>query len=61
MCQNMNSNLEKNRDVNQEVYETPSRGIVLEPKSLQTKDQLARHHVSLIDVGVKKEVWTRGS
>ncbi len=61
MCQNMNSNLEKNQDVNQEVYETPIRGIVLEPKSLQTKEQLARQHVSLIDVGVKKEVWPRGS
>jgi hypothetical protein len=57
----MNSNLEKNQDVNQEVYETPIRGIVLEPKSLQTKEQLARQHVSLIDVGVKKEVWPRGS
>jgi hypothetical protein len=34
MHQNMNSNLEKNWDVNQEVYETPNMGIVLEPRSL---------------------------
>ncbi len=59
--QNMNSNLEFFWDVEQEMYETLSRGIVLEPKFLQTKKQLARHHVSLVDVGVEKEAWIRGS
>jgi hypothetical protein len=59
-CKNMNSNLEKNWDVDQEMYETASRGIVLEPKILQTKKQPTRHHVSSIDIGAKKEVWTGG-
>jgi len=57
----MNSNLEENKDANQEVYETLSRGIVLEPKSLQTKEQPTRHHVSSVGVGVIKKVWTGGS
>ncbi len=43
MHQNMNSNLEENQDVDQEVYETPNMGIVLEPGSLRTKEQPARH------------------
>jgi hypothetical protein len=29
----MNSNLEKNQDVDHEVYETPNMGIVLEPSA----------------------------
>jgi hypothetical protein len=32
--QNMNSNLEENQDVEQEVYETLNMGIILEPKPL---------------------------
>ncbi len=43
MHQNMNSNFEKNRDVDQKVYETPNMNIVLEPKSLQTKERPTRH------------------
>jgi hypothetical protein len=35
--QNMNSNLEKNWDANQEMYETPNMGMILEPISLRTK------------------------
>jgi hypothetical protein len=42
------------------MYETPNRGIVLEPKNLQTKGQPTRHHVSSIDIGTKKEVWKGG-
>ncbi len=38
----MNSNLKENWDANQEVYETLNRDIILEPKSLQTKEHLAR-------------------
>jgi hypothetical protein len=54
--QNMNSN----RDANQEVYETLNMGIILEPRSLQTITRPIRHQVSLIKIGVIKEVWTRG-
>jgi hypothetical protein len=32
--QNMNSNLEQNRDAKQELYETPNVDIVLEPRNL---------------------------
>jgi hypothetical protein len=32
--QNMNSNLKENQNAKQEVYETPNKGIVLEPRSL---------------------------
>ncbi len=60
MCKNMNSNLEENWDVDQEVYETLNRGIVLELKSLQTKEQPARHHASSVDIGTKNKVWTGG-
>jgi hypothetical protein len=31
--QNMKSNLEGNQDANQEVYETPNMGAILEPRS----------------------------
>jgi hypothetical protein len=37
------------------VYETPNKGIVLEPKSLPTKKWPIRHWVSLIVVGGKKK------
>ncbi len=37
----MNSNLKENQDANQEMYETLNRDIILEPKSLQTKERLA--------------------
>jgi hypothetical protein len=50
MCRNLNSNLEENKDANQEVYETLSRGIILEPKSLQTKEQPTRHIMCLQSV-----------
>jgi hypothetical protein len=39
MCQNLNSNLEKNWDVNQEVYETPNMGTILEPRNLQIEER----------------------
>jgi hypothetical protein len=32
--QDMNSNLEKNQDVDQEVHETSNMGTILEPKNL---------------------------
>jgi hypothetical protein len=32
--QDMNSNLEKNQDVDQEVYETSNMSTIFEPKSL---------------------------
>jgi hypothetical protein len=32
--QNMNSNMEENWDADQEVYETPNKGIILEPRDL---------------------------
>jgi hypothetical protein len=35
--------MEKHRDVDQEVYEMPNRGIVLEPGSLRTKEQPTWH------------------
>jgi hypothetical protein len=35
--QNKNSDFKENRHAKQEVYETPNKGIVLEPKSLPTK------------------------
>jgi hypothetical protein len=50
----MNSNLEKNRNADQEMYETLNMGIILEPK------RPIGHWVSLIGVGVRKEMWTRG-
>jgi len=56
----MNSNLEKNWNVHQEVYERSNRGTILEPKSLWTKKQPTWHQASLVGVGVKREVWIRG-
>jgi hypothetical protein len=50
----MNSNLEKKRNTDQEMYETPNMGIILEPK------RPIRHEVSLVKVGMRKEMWTRG-
>jgi hypothetical protein len=32
--QSMNSNMEENWDANQEVYETPNKGTILEPRDL---------------------------
>jgi hypothetical protein len=55
--QDMNFNLEKNQDAHQKVYETSNMSTILEPKSLWTKEQLAWHQMSLIRVGVKREVW----
>lgn len=34
MHQNMNSNMEENWDVDQEVYETLNKGTILEPRNL---------------------------
>jgi len=34
--QNMNLDLEKNQDAEQEMYETSNRGTILEPRNLQT-------------------------
>lgn len=59
-CQNIKSNLEGNQDANQEVYETTNMGAILEPKSLRTEKQPARHQMSSIGVRAKKEIWTRG-
>ncbi len=56
----MNSNLEENWDANCEVYETPNKGIVLEPKILWIEKQPTRHWISSIRVGAKWEVWTQG-
>ncbi len=55
--QDMNSNLEKNGDADRKVYEISNMSTILEPKSLWTKEQLAWHQMSLIRVGVKREVW----
>jgi hypothetical protein len=59
-CQNMNSNLEKNQDVDHKMYETPNRGIVLELKSLRIKEGPTRHWVFLVKVGAKRKMWTKG-
>ncbi len=53
--QNMNSNLKENQNAKQEVYETPNKGIVLEPRSLWTKEWPIGHRVSLIGVRAKKK------
>jgi hypothetical protein len=37
------------------VYETPNKGIVLEPRSLWTKEWPIGHRVSLIGVRAKKK------
>lgn len=58
--QNMNLDLEKNRDVEQELYETSNKGIVLELRSLWIKEWPTRHQVSLIEVGTRKKVQTKG-
>jgi hypothetical protein len=42
------------------MYETPNRGIVLEPKKLWIKEWPMWHQMSLIGVGAKREVWTKG-
>jgi len=42
------------------MYETLNKGTILEPKSLQTKEQLARYWVSLVEIGVIREVWIGG-
>jgi hypothetical protein len=42
------------------MYETPNMGIVLEPKSLQTKEQLVGHKVFFVKVRTKREMWTMG-
>jgi hypothetical protein len=34
MHQNMNSNMEENWDVDQEMYETLNKGTILEPRNL---------------------------
>ncbi len=56
----MNSNLEQNWDVDQEVYETPNRGTILEPISLQKEERHVKHQVSLVGMGAKREVWIGG-
>jgi hypothetical protein len=56
----MNSNLEENQNANCEVYETPNKGTILEPKSLRIEKQPAGHRVFSIRVGAIKEMWTRG-
>jgi len=43
MRQNMNSNLEKNWDTKQKVYETPNQITILEPQSLQIEERPTRH------------------
>jgi len=58
--QNMNSDFTENWDAKQEMYETPNKGIILEPRSLWIKEWLIGHRVSLFRVGSKKEVWIRG-
>jgi hypothetical protein len=40
------------------VYEMPNMGIVLKPKSLQTKEWHAKHQVSLVGMGAQREVCT---
>ncbi len=40
------------------MYETLNMGTILEPKSLQTKEQHARHWVFLVEVGARIKVWT---
>jgi hypothetical protein len=52
--------MNSNQDADQEVYETPNTGIILEPKSLQIVERPIGHWVSLVKVGVRKVVWTRG-
>jgi hypothetical protein len=37
------------------VYETPNKGIVLEPRSLWIKEWPIGHRVSLVRVGTKKK------
>jgi hypothetical protein len=50
----MNSNLEKNWNEDQEMCETLNMGIVLEPNIP------IGHWGSLVGVGVRKQMWTRG-
>jgi hypothetical protein len=53
----MNSNLEKNWDVDQELYETLNRGIIFKPKNFQIEERPIEHHVFLVKIGAKREVW----
>ncbi len=59
-CQNMNSNLAKNQDVDPKIYGMSNKGTILEPKSLWTKEWFARHQMFSIEVGVKREMYIRG-
>ncbi len=59
-CQNMNSNLEENWDVNQKIYETPNKGTILEPRNLWIKEWFARHQMFSIEVGVKRKMCIGG-
>ncbi len=58
--QYMNSNLEENQDGNCKVYETLNMGTILEPISLWTKERPIAHRMSLVGVGVRKEIWIGG-
>jgi hypothetical protein len=53
----MNSNLEKNWDVDQEVYETLNTSTILKPRNLRIEEQPIEHHVFLVKVGAKRKVW----
>jgi hypothetical protein len=58
--QNMNLDLEENRDVKQELYETSNKGTILELRRLWIKEWPTRHQVYLIKVGTRKKVRTKG-
>jgi hypothetical protein len=52
--------MNSNQDAYQELYETPNMGIILEPRSLQIEERPIRHQVSLVKVGTRIKMWTRG-
>lgn len=55
----MNSYVEKNQNVGQELYETSNKGTILEPRSLWIEEWPIGHWVSLIEVGTRKKVRTK--
>jgi hypothetical protein len=55
----MNSYVEKNQNVGQELYETSNKGTILEPRSLWIEEWPIGHWVSLIEVGTRKKCGLR--
>ncbi len=49
------------QNADQELYEMPNRGIILEPKSLQIEEWFAGHdQMFLVGMGVRWKVCTKG-